>query len=262
MFFWFKKKKVVLECFTCIPEVYKMAKIDYLINYTPEWWKSLKKTTTDIDGKELMTIKTCQGFIDYYKTGIAIPSWFSMKIITYPNGTWQWESTNTFVDTNGSHKQKQFEPFVIDNSQNFKITSPWQFSTKKSKNFIWTFPTWNMRDNLRNIHLLPGVIDYKYTKATHINYILYPIKEVTKIYIEPLVPLVAIHPLFDDELEIKNFLVSEQEYNAIDIPANYLRPKSPSSYDFNFTGYKYKKMLHDKLNKQTEKKCPFNFNKF
>ena len=43
MFFWFKKPKVILECFTTEEIVYEHAKIDSAVKFFPDWWKKNKK---------------------------------------------------------------------------------------------------------------------------------------------------------------------------------------------------------------------------
>ena len=77
MFFWFKKKKVVLECFTDNDIAFNYAKIERMDKFFPEWWKKTKKYSD----KGIPTIKGCVGFIDYYKKGITIPSWNRIKFL-------------------------------------------------------------------------------------------------------------------------------------------------------------------------------------
>ncbi len=215
MFHFFKKKKIVLDCFTNIPSVYDNAKIDYGSRYHPEWWKSTPRVNENFN-----TIKTCRGFIDYYKHGIVIPSWFEADIELYEknnieNKWFSMKYSNDYVDLSDSHDSVQFPNFAQDYGKNIKIKSPWAFRTNKDINFTWTQPTWSMRDSFRYFSLLPAVINFKYQHHTHINYFIQLEDSPKTITIPPLTPLVMLHPLTDDNVEIKTHLVSDREYSRI-----------------------------------------------
>ena len=123
MFHFFKKNKVVVDCFTNIPAVYDNCKINYGAHYFPDWWKETPKY---IDNNN--TIKSCRGFIDYYKTGLVIPSWFEADIHVFGKNDpehrqFSIKYSNNYVDVSKSHDSIQFLNFAKDTGRNIKIKS-------------------------------------------------------------------------------------------------------------------------------------------
>jgi hypothetical protein len=72
-----------------------------------------------------------------------------------------------------------------------------------------------MRENLFKFCSLPAVVNFKDQHATNLNYFFEYQKDESFIKIEPLTPLVMLHPLTEREIEIKNHLVSKHEYDHI-----------------------------------------------
>jgi len=254
--FFFKKKEVVLDCFTHVPHVYDYAKIDRASNYIPQWWKDTPSASPGSNGK-LATIKHCIGFIDFFREGIVIPSWFEMELDIYDfasqnQGLYHWEASSPVVKTDNSHHQEQFYEFSGEAGHNMKISSPWMFKTKESVNFTWTQPTWNNRSFISHLQILPAVIDFKYQHATEINYFLLSKKEKQLVTVPPLTPLVILHPLTDQKIVIKNHLVSKDEWWRLAGASDLLLQRNASD---SAKHYKQKKQLI----KQVEelKKCPF-----
>lgn len=215
MFHFFKKKKIVLDCFTNIPAVYDNCKIDYGSRYYPEWWKETPKVFNNSN-----TIKTCRGFIDYYKSGIVIPSWFEADLHLYEkdNADNKWFSmkySNDYVDLSQSHDSIQFLGFAQNYGKNIKIKSPWAFKTKADIGFVWTQPIWSNRESFRHFSLLPAVMNFKYQHHTHINFFVELSDSPITITIPPLTPLVMLHPLTEEKVEIKTHLVSDKEYERV-----------------------------------------------
>jgi hypothetical protein len=211
-----KNKKITIDCFTYSHDIYEYAKIDHSIKYIPDWWK---ETSVVHDKKDILTVKKCPAFLNFYKRGIVIPSWFELEMLISKENdefrTWKWECSSIYFDMADSHETIQFEKFAGQNGQNFKFTSPWVFKTKEDIDFLWTQPTWNMRDNLFKFCNLPAVVNFKNQHATNINYFFEYKKEESFIKIEALTPLVILHPLSEKEIEIKNHLVSKDEYDHI-----------------------------------------------
>jgi hypothetical protein len=211
-----RSKKIVIDCFTYSPDVYEYAKIDHAIKYVPDWWKD---TPVIHDKKDILTIKKCPAFLNFYKRGFVIPSWFELEMLVAKESekekTWKWECSSTYFDMADSHESIQFEKFAGPNGQNFKFTSPWVFRTKDHVEFLWSQPTWNMRENLFKFCSLPAIVNFKDQHATNLNYFFEYQKDESFIKIEPLTPLVMLHPLTEREIEIKNHLVSKHEYDHI-----------------------------------------------
>jgi hypothetical protein len=213
--FFFKKEKIVLDCFTYLPYAFDFAKIDHAIKHVPEWWKN---TPRFVDGKYKPTIKGCPGFVEFYKKGIVIPSWFELEIKVFEEHNknfYSWESSNKDFNTDQSHEHYQFEKFAGVNGQNLKMTSPWAFKTKSNISFAWTQPTWNLKELLSNFSLMPAVINYKYQYGTNINYLVLNTEVEKTFNIPALTPLVMLHPLTEKNVEIKNHLVTESEWKRL-----------------------------------------------
>lgn len=218
--FFIKKKKIVLDCFTEKEYVYNYAKIDTGNKFYPDWWKKTSnycEEGNNIFDQKLVTIKHCTGFKDYYNKAVIIPSWFSLKlnVKSIKEKGYTWVSSNKDF-TEVSHKKQQFDKFCLDDGFNFKICSPWKFKTKKKVSFVWSDPVWSNRDHLFDYSVLPAVIDFRNQQAIHISLFLKFDVEPKSIFINAMQPLVALHPMFENDLEIKNHLVSEKEYNSID----------------------------------------------
>jgi hypothetical protein len=263
--FFFKKKDVILDCFTFVPHAYDYAKIDSALNHLPEWFKKTPKIGKDENGKEIpqnATIKNCVGLIDLYKRGIVIPAWFELdlKINSYldkeiETAAYTWEASNSFMTTNNSHNPDQFKGFAKEHGGNIKISSPWAFRTKEEIHFTWTQPTWHHRDFLESLTNMPAVVEFKYNHGTEINYFFENKEHVQRIVIPPLTPLVMLHPLTERNVVIKNHLVSKEEYDRLHGAHNFLFQRhGGDSTKF----YQTKRRLVDRLEEQNkESKCPF-----
>jgi hypothetical protein len=252
MFHFFKKKKIVLDCFTTVPAVYDNCKIDYGSKYYPEWWKDTPKVLNEFN-----TIKSCRAFIDYYKRGIVIPSWFEADVTLFERGNIEnkWftmKYSNDYVDLSQSHDSVQFLNFARDTGRNIKIKSPWAFKCNKDIGFSWTQPTWSMRDIFKHFSLLPSVMNFKYQHHTHINFYIQLEDSPVTVTIPPLTPLVMLHPLTEEKVEIKNHLVDEKEFHRIFSKEELLLHRN---LDDESKEFQRKKALTHKLEEINQ--CPF-----
>jgi len=207
----FKQKPLILDCFTYVPHAYDFAKIDYAHKFIPQWWKN----TPSFTGKDHATIKHCQGFIDYYKRGIILPAWFEMELNILEQGhpnVYTWVASNADVSTGNSHYSEQFSGFAKQDAINIKLESPWAIKTKEEVYFSWSEPTWNIRDLLFKLIVLPGVINFKYQHATNINLLAITNSVVKELYIPPRTPLGILHPLTERNIEIKTHLVTKEDW--------------------------------------------------
>jgi len=250
--FFFKKSQIVLDCFTHLPYAYDYAKIDNGAKFFPEWWKTTPKLI-DTGERITATIKSCKGLIEYYKNSIVIPSWFGMEfqILSEPDEKgyiWKYIATNNDVSFE-NHSKEQFEGFCQEDGLSLKLTSPWRFKTNKFCNFVWSQPIWNNRSLVNKLTVLPGVLDFYYQHGTAINFFCtIPKTDITKVNIEPLSPLVILHPLHDKKIIIKNHLIDEKEYERINGIWKFIYLSE------GLTLYRDKKRIKDNLDKSN---CPF-----
>lgn len=260
--FFFKKKDVVLDCFTFVPHAYDYAKIDSALNHLPDWFKKTPKVGKDENGHEdpkNATIKNCVGVIDLHKKGIIIPSWFEMdlKINTYldtENPAFTWEASTNSVTTANSHNPRQFPGFAGEHGGNVKISSPWAFKTTEEIYFTWTQPTWHFRNFIGTLTNLPAVIEFKYNHGTEINYFVETKEKPQTITIPPLTPLVMLHPLTERNVVIKNHLVTKDEWDRQHGAHNLLFQRDGrDSVGF----YQSKRRIVDRVDSQNQPKCPY-----
>jgi hypothetical protein len=246
MVFFFKKKEIVLNCFTYSSIAYDHAKIDYGKNYFPEWWKN-EPMHNEAD---YPTIKYCVAFKDFYNKGIIIPSWFEIKFFINENNEYGWTSSNHDVGLDLSHPQSQFYGFSKENGFNVKLTSPWIFKTKEEIFFTWTSPTWSLRNNINDFKILPGVISFKYQTGTNINLFVEKNENRSKeFHIEALTPLVILHPISERKLVIKNHLISKTEWDR--------KFNNGADQLFLQNNFQERVSLRKKVRDHIDKKCPF-----
>jgi hypothetical protein len=241
MIFIFKKKEIVLDCFTTEPQVYNFNKIARASDYYPEWLKNTKKEYNTGLFKE-STIKKCIALIEMYKHGAVMPLWADLLIkVNNKNINWQFAD---FKSQMTNHSSQQWDNFADENKYNhFKIYSPWHFQTKKDVKFYWTKPFWNfpLKEDI-DYQVPTGIIDYKYNHSTHINLFVDTSKD-KEIFFNAGTPLIHIIPLSENKLIIKNHLVDKLDHL-----------KFSARYTFQ-DSYKTKKASSIK----NEKKCPFGF---
>jgi hypothetical protein len=253
MLFFFKRKDVVLDCFTKLPYVYDYAKIDYATKYIPEWWKNTPKT---VEGKGSRgTIKNCVAFIEYYKRGIVMPSWFEMELTIHELGRaddhwYTYTRSTSDADIDSSHTPWQFANFAGDDGKNIKFQSPWGFKTKDEIYFSVQQPTWNLRPLLHHVNILPAVVNYKYQHFTHVNMFITNREREQEFTIKPLTPLLMLHPLTERNVVVKTHLVDDKEWNRQFGVYNLMIADN--------RGYQKKKEVYTTL--ENQKKCPFHRN--
>lgn len=248
MYFFSKRKKIVVDCFTYDQKTFTYFPIEHMYKFFPDWWKNTNPYYTskdDIVECELPTIKKCNGIIDLYKTGFTLPLWSDLKIETTSDGTYAYRfvtGSSEIVE----HPKSQY-PTIYDRYIHMKINSPWLFGEKSGIKFIINSPKWNhLNNDLNFIDILPGCMDFKYQPATNINIFL-P-KADNKFLLPHNTPLFHIIPLTENDIEIKNHLISKTEWED---------KQELMGAHVSFNNIKNNRI---KLLKSKEKsKCPFGF---
>ena len=232
----FPKKKIVLECFTHNAAVHKLFPIATAKNYLPQWYKKIPQTVTTVDdnGMELpqSTFKRCDGFSRLFNVGWVLPSWCDIKIETDEDGAWRFHVSDNVEKSSPAivaHSEGQLGNNFPDHSH-IKINVPWVIKEQTGVYFHYSQNTWGIKEHWDHLTVLPGLVNYKNQSAAHINMFF---KRGVSVMLEHGTPLVHCIPLSEAKLEIKNHLVSEQEYNHL---------HQLSSFNFSFVG-SYKKML-------------------
>ena len=252
-----KEDDIILDCYTYLTYVYETAKIDHAYKFIPTWWKDTPKF---INNKSEASIKNCLALKEYFKTGIVIPAWFGLQLkihpLNQPEGmTYSYQaSTSYFKDI--SHPMSQYSLFAEHNKVNFKMHSPWMIKCQEPINFVWSHPLYSLSKlSDKNFDIMPAVVNYKYQHDTNINAILTQEKETeTNLEIEPLSPLVMIHPMSDRRVTFRYHLVSEEEWYQKNSIQQYV---FDNTVDDVSKMYQNKKKIKNKIDNIDNIQCPF-----
>jgi hypothetical protein len=252
MFFFCKKKKIVVDAFTTNQGIHELYPIDSAIKFIPDWWKNINGTYTirNDNGIEMdrPTIKRCNGFIDNFKTGFIIPLWSDLSLLVNENGNppaFQWADSFPDFSEVGSHSREQY-PGMFNEFVHCKISSPWYLKEKTGINFYFANPLWNNPETIRSIFTTTGVTNFKYQHATNIN-LLFP-RYNHQINLLAGRPMIHIIPMTDNDVHLKTHMVSGEEL---------LKQIRPTIYGAKFLGrYKNYKKITDAKEKSS---CPFGF---
>lgn len=249
MLFWFKKKTITLDCLTPHPWVADRFKIEKATKFFPEWFKRLPRGNfTDPYQPISLTMKTCTGFLDYYRSSFAIPAWDYIYFRSDETGV---EHVCESVEIS-THTPTQYTGFLDQNYIHKKINIPWAILCKAKTKFIQTMPMWcyKAEHTMENMMHCIGVVDFYYNHSTNLNLFVKkprPGESATMTHLVPGTPLVFYTPLDDVNIKFNIEQVSIVEYR------NKLVNNSPTLGPARL-----------KLNKQAidnSKKCPFGFDK-
>jgi hypothetical protein len=251
LFFWFKRKEIIFDCFTYSPLAYEYAKPDFAYKFFPEWFIKLPKKTKLLNpqNKSIDSLKSCLAFKKYYTSNtIIIPTPYHATInvnsIENPSYTWEIKFPE---ETAIEHEKEQFEGFLPSDYQHLKFSSPWKFKTNKLIQFMWADPVWN-KNNFLDYSVLPGVVDYKYQFDTAIN-IVFRYKDKPHLIDFTLgEPLAILAPLSDCNIKIKHQLINKSEAYLLGFVSKY---HGENKYKFT------KKVIQAAEKRDAMTKCPF-----
>jgi hypothetical protein len=251
--FFFKKSKVVVDCFTYMSSVHELYSIQPAIKYFPDDIKKVPNYYENVNKETNIpmpasTIKRCIGIIELYKHGAIIPMWTDVKFV--PRNLQTKNGAAYLIDRGYEltmHDTRQF-PGLYETYMPCKFGSPWRFREKTGIQFTWNAPLYNSHDTWRKYTIPPAVTSYKYQGETNIN--IFVDKRSDDFIIEAGTPMVHIIPMSDKEVVYKNHLVTIEEFYRIGIPPEWgqLMPNRYTRW------VKTKKKLE-------ASKCPFGFGK-
>jgi hypothetical protein len=222
--FFFKNKKIVVDCFTPLETVFNFYKIDRAGRFFPNDISNIDREVEITDKRtnishKASTLKNCDALRSLFRGGIIIPFW--TDLICRP-GSFLRKETNLFLMggpfTAEPHPKIQF-PGVFESSIHLKLISPWKIREKTGTQFLFSSATWNLHKFVDKFVVLPGVVSYNYMTGTNIN--IFINKNSADFTIEAGQPLVHIHPLTENNIEYKMHLVDVREYEKIGIPKEF-----------------------------------------
>jgi hypothetical protein len=222
--FLFKRKNIVVDCFTPFETVFNFYKIDRASRFFPKEITALNREVEIPDKKtnipyKASTLKNCDALREIFRGGIIIPFW--TDLICKPASFLRKETNLTLMSppfTAEPHPKIQF-PGIFDSSIHIKLISPWKIREKTGVQFLFSSATWNLHKFVDKFVVLPGVVSYNYMSGTNINIFIY--KTSADFTIEAGQPLVHIYPLTENKIEYRTHLVDMREYEKIGIPKEF-----------------------------------------
>lgn len=201
---------IVLNCYTSQELLLQIAPIEHAHCFYPNWWKNLEKSY-ELDFHPFPTMKTCSGFIDFYKRAIALPLWSELKLKAHPDGTiqWQFSDMSSQVLMHDSSQRGEWSSL----SSHLKLISPWIFTCEEEIPFVWVNPAYEYME-LKAFQVLPGVLDFHHQHGTNIQLLVnrsVPFEEILPISR----PIAFLFPMSMRPVEIRRTLITQEEWNRI-----------------------------------------------
>lgn len=225
MLFFFKKSKVIVDCFTSNASAFEFAKPNNAIKFIPDWWRNIPKShIAENNFFEQPTLKQCDGVINNFKHGLVLPMWCDFAVEFSPKGTnyFRYQFADKFSEAS-AHNTVQFNNYIKDDEiQHLKFHSPWFLSCKENIYWVWIDPKWNTI-KVNDYVVLPGISSFKYQSSTNINILFYREEKTKKVEIKYGTPLVHMIPLTDKKLVLKHHLVDQNEIPKLKLTSSPIK---------------------------------------
>lgn len=257
--FFFKKKKVVVDCFTPLRSVYEAYKIRNASVYYPEIIKQMpdqvmtkhKQTMIDIP---MATIKRCSGIKEWYKSSAIIPMW--TDFICQPKSYLENKSALAIMPEPFYHDQHpEFQyPGMFKEYIHVKLHNVWHIKETTGIKFMWTPAVYNLEKHWENFIIPPCTTYFDIQRQSNVN--LFIKKTSDNFTLEAGTPLVLLTPLTEYNVEYKCHLVSVEEFKNQGTP-----PDEFSFFNVRRNRRYKKELLKQQEFDRQESKCPFGFGK-
>lgn len=219
MMFWFKPKKIHVDCFTKHEKIAKANPIKKAHHFVPDWWKKLDNVVYSKNPNGMAipnaTMKSCAGFIDLYRSGLIMPMWCDFLIEVHGDS---YRYQIAIADAGF----KTDQPVVIhqsfqngnhyENKINIKIHSPWQLREKTGVKFLYTPCTWETVKKIPKVGILNGILDFKYQHGTNVQTFFPSEVDQYRVEIDAGMPLVQIIPLSEKRVVPHIHVIDEIEF--------------------------------------------------
>ena len=250
MFTFFNRTpKIYVDNFTHMPHVYEFVPIVKASKTLPDWWKKLDRTSVeypkepDFQIKFNLTLKTCYGFLEFYKKGMVLENWCDLYVTVIDD---YFHYNYSSGDKPSSHPESQ-RAEGFSKYHHLKLGSPWATKEKTGVKFLYVGAEWALGDY--DIKIPPAIVNFTtINSSTNFNF-FFP-KKKYNFNLQMGTPLLHIIPLSEKELVIKNHLITRQEYDTIKIGSSA-----------SFYGWKsFDKLLRRNKHRDiSNKSCPFGF---
>lgn len=193
----FIKKYYDLVIDTCYedPTKYKETTPAYLKPVHISWWNKLKilpdpetktkaehqKTFEETGGNDMINMKSCRGFIDFYQNVISLPCPFEIKIkYDKEKDKLDWVPNFSFngpIEYQG-YEERSHMPVItchptsqwgnaFPDMRQIKLSYPWYIQGPKNHKFLLTNNYWQTK---KNIQVLNGVVEFYHMHQMHIQF--------------------------------------------------------------------------------------------
>jgi len=222
-----KSKKIELTFHTCEKKPF----VDILsptkaTSMYRDWFKNISPKT------EFPSMRTCPGYIDFFKKSIAVPLWRDFEI-TYKGPTIYNIATPGIAPDDVYHYVQHHHPDQwgggFPNQPHLKLMNPWLITCNTLTPFLITEASWHKTTN--DFVIPQGIVEFRLNTGSHVNMFLSESNEEKTIMLEAGNPIVYLTPLEDVEVDIKVKEISKEEWDRL------------LNYRFSFKN-NYKKMLN------------------
>ncbi len=217
--FWFKPKKIVVDCFTYHPMVAEKYDIRRSSKSVPDWWKGLKHAV-DIPtsygiARPSPTLKSCTGFLGIFQQSWTLPLWTDMILSVKEDGTYNYLFPRPMEqpETVASHPPYQYG-FSMADRVHVKLSPPWTVWEKTGVSFGFFGAEWSLLNDLPSVRVVPGIVNYKDQHGVAINFFVD--KKEANINFVAGTPMVYLVPLTEKRVEFKTHVVTNKEWDRLE----------------------------------------------
>lgn len=257
--FFFKKPKVVVDCFTPLESVYELYKIRKATAYFPEAIKAIPDHIMMKDRNSMIdlpsaTIKRCSGIKEYYKSSAIIPFW--TDFVCQPKSYLERKSAIGVMGPPFFFDQLSPDQYtgLFNDHIHVKFHNVWHIKEKTGVKFMWQAPMYNLEHHDKHFVIPPCVAYYDVQRQANLN--IFIRKESEDFTISGGEPLVMITPMTEKNVEYRCHLVDIPEFKKQGTP-----PDEFTFFSLSRTSRYQRELKKAKEMDKKEKKCPFGFGK-
>lgn len=212
MNFLFKRKEIVLDCFTFDELIAQCSPIESATKFLPDWFINLPNTYQSKGIYEKGTMKYCKGMRDLYKNAFAMPMWAELAIKVADGGfSWQFSDYVSNAHIHDVEARGTFLP--TEQYGQIMLISPWALKTKENLNWVMTQATYNFEE-LNSINLMPGVLNFAEQHSANLN-ISINLRFDNHFFIPTGQPMAYLFPMTEKIVKVKRHVVSLDEWNKL-----------------------------------------------
>tara|TARA_R100000734_G_scaffold19094_2_gene18041 strand:- start:3739 stop:4428 length:690 start_codon:yes stop_codon:yes gene_type:complete len=206
--FLFKRKTIVLDCFTFIDMIEEKFPITESINYIPDWFKKAPKSEETEVLEVVTSIRKCSGMLDLFKRGAVLPLPCDVKI-----GTWY---ENDVYNVKSYNRLSPEYIFLNNFTETFhKLNMPWLIKTKSKMPFLLT--NCHYHSKRPNITVVNGITHFHWAPQIHVFFHLFKEKGGTEenpniTLLEGGYPIIHIMPTENVKVKVKTHLIPQTEF--------------------------------------------------